>query len=113
MPVERSQLLALVDDVGRFYVRERALRRAQGAMRILLANDAALEDSAVRGYLGAVAAYFTGFHGEARRRLADIERRLARASQLQFNLTAERGVATARVEATQGVLSRLAELAPR
>jgi hypothetical protein len=113
MPVERSQLAALVDDVGRFYVRDRALRRAQGAMRILLANDAALDDSAVRAYLGAVATYFSGFHAEARKRLADLERRLARASQLQFNLTAERGVAVARIEATQGVLSRLAELAPR
>ena len=37
---------------------------------------------------------------------ADVERRLARVSQRQYNLTAERGVAARRIEATQGVLAR-------
>jgi hypothetical protein len=81
-------------------------------MRMLLSNRVELDDSAVRGYLAAVTTYFTGFEREARSHLADIDRRLARASQLQFNLTAERGVTARRVEATQGVLSRLAELGP-
>jgi hypothetical protein len=112
MPVDRARLKALADDVGRFYVRERTMRRAQEAMRTLLGNDATLDDAAVRGYLQAVTSYFTGFEREARAHLADLERRLARVSQLQFNLTAERGVALRRVEATRGVLSLLAELAP-
>jgi hypothetical protein len=113
MAVERGRLEALVDEVGRFYIRERRMRLAQDAMRTLLGNDAALDDAAVRGYLVAVTAYFTGFEREARAHLRDIDKRLARASQLQFNLTAERGVTARRVEATQGVLSRLAELAVR
>jgi hypothetical protein len=113
MGIERERLKALVDDVGRFYVREKRLRRAQVAMRTLLGYDADLDDAAVRGYLRAVEAYFSGFDREARAHLADLERRLARVSQVQFNLTAERGVAVRRVEATQGVLSALAELATR
>ncbi|MBD5633745.1 MAG: hypothetical protein IAI49_04620 [Candidatus Eremiobacteraeota bacterium] len=104
---------ALVDEVGRFYVRERQMRRAQDAIRTLLASDAALDDAAVRGYLVTVTAYFTGFEREARGHLRDLDKRLARVSQLQFNLTAERGVTARRVEATQGVLSRLAEFASR
>ena len=112
MPVDRTRLRAFVDEVGRFYVRERSMRRAQEAIRTLLASDADLDAAAVRGYLHAVTAYFTGFEREARRHLADLDRRLAHASQLQFNLTAERGVAIRRVEATQGVLSHLAELEP-
>jgi hypothetical protein len=111
MAVERSRLKALVDDVGRFYVRDRNMRRAQEAIRTLLANDAPLDDAAVRGYLGAVTTYFSGFEREARAHLADIDKRLARVSQLQFNLTAERGVTARRVEVTQGVLARLAEVA--
>ena len=55
--------------------------------------------------------YFSGFEREARAHLADIDKRLARVSQLQFNLTAERGVTARRVEVTQGVLARLAEVA--
>jgi hypothetical protein len=113
MAIDRPALRALVDDVDRFYVREKRLRRAQDAMRTLLGYDAELDDAAVRGYLGAVETYFSGFDREARAHLADLERRLARVSQLQFNLTAERGVATRRLEATQGVLSALAELAVR
>jgi hypothetical protein len=45
--------------------------------------------------------------------VSDVDRRLAKVSQLQFNLTAERGVAARRVEVTQGVLARLLELARR
>jgi hypothetical protein len=112
MPVDRTRLRELVDEVGRFYVRERSMRRAQDAIRTLLASDAELDDAAVRGYLRAVTTYFTGFEREAREHLAGLEKRLARASQLQFNLTAERGVAERRVVATQGVLAHLADLVP-
>jgi hypothetical protein len=111
MVPDRASLKALADEVGRFYVRERKMRRAQEAIRLLLASDAPLDPAAVRGYLNAVTDYFTGFEREARHHLADIDKRLARVSQLQFSLTAERGVTARRVEATQGVLSRLAELA--
>jgi hypothetical protein len=41
--------------------------------------------------------------------LADVDRRLAKVSQLQFNLTAERGVTARRVEVTQAVLTRARE----
>jgi len=71
------------------------------------------DESAVHRYLLAVRRYFTGFERDARARLKDVEMRLARASQLQFNLTAERGVAVRRVELTQGVLARALELAER
>jgi hypothetical protein len=111
MPVDRSALAALVDDVNTFYVRDRRMRRAQETMVGLLGRREDPKERAVRTYLDAVRRYFAGFEGEARTRLRDVERRLARASQLQFNLTAERGVALVRVERTQGVLARLAELA--
>lgn len=65
----------------------------------------------IAAYVGAVRRYFAGFEREARRRLGDVERRLAHVSQVQFNLTAERGVAARRVEAVQGVLAKLDELA--
>jgi hypothetical protein len=61
-------------------------------------------------YLAAARRYFVGFEREAREHLREVESRLAKVSQLQFNLTAERGVAARRVAATQGVLSRVAEL---
>jgi hypothetical protein len=57
--------------------------------------------------------YFRGFEREARAHLRDLDERLARVSQLQFNLTAERGVAARRAELTQGVLARVEELGPR
>jgi hypothetical protein len=54
--------------------------------------------------------YFTGFQREAQAHLKSVDRELERLYQLQYNLTAERGVAVRRVEATQGVLSAIAEL---
>jgi hypothetical protein len=109
--IRRAQLEALVADIGRFYITDRAMRRAQGKMSAALAAAAAMPSSRqTRAYLKEVARYFTGFAGEARVHLADLERRLGHVSQLQYNLTAERGVAVARVEATQGVLERLREV---
>jgi len=79
-------------------------------MGALLAGGAEISEEKTAAYLNAVRRYFAVFEREARAHLLDVERRLARASQVQFNLTAERGVAARRVEITQGVLSKLAEL---
>jgi hypothetical protein len=110
MLVDRERLGALAAEIGRFYVRERKLRRAQARMTELLAAGEPVADAEVAAYLTEVLRYFRGFEREARAHLSDLDRRLARVSQLQFNLTAERGVAAGRVEATQGVLARVAEL---
>jgi len=105
-----ERLRALVATVGAFYVRDRALERAQREIeRALAAGEPAAVD--VRAYLAAVKRYFSGFHSEANAQLRYVDRELERLYQRQFNLTAERAVAARRVEATQGVLSSLAELA--
>jgi hypothetical protein len=109
---EGSGLFALVAQVDRFHITDRSMRRAQTSMSDALARLETPRPREVRTYLRAVERYFSGFAREARSHLADIDRRLGRVSQLQFNLSAERGVAARRVEATQGVLSRLKELAP-
>jgi methylphosphotriester-DNA--protein-cysteine methyltransferase len=106
---DRERLSALVATVGAFYVRDRALERAQQEIeRALAAGD--LNADRVRAYLAAVERYFSGFAREAQAQLKYVDRELERLYQRQFNLTAERGVAARRVEATQGVLSSLAEL---
>jgi len=106
-----GRLRALVATVGEFYVRDRALERAQKAIeRALRAGEP--DRGEVRAYLAEVKRYFSGFHREAVGQLAYVDRELERLYQRQFNLTAERGVAARRVEATQGVLSSLAELGP-
>ncbi len=109
---ERRRFAALVADVGRFYITDRRMRRAQAAAGAARASPAPLPPRHVRTYRQAVARYFEKFEREARAHLGDLDRRLSRVSQLQYNLTAERGVAVRRVEATQGVLSRLKEVAP-
>lgn len=108
---ELDQLRGLVAAVGAFYVTDRELARAQKDMERALASGAP-DAAAVRAYTVAVERYFSGFAREARAQLAYVDRELERLYQRQFNLTAERGVAARRVEATQGVLSTLAELAP-
>jgi len=113
VPVERAALEALVGEVGRFYIREKKMRRAHEAMTAALAAGTPPTDAAVAAYVTAVKNYFGGFEREARAHLRDVERRLGRVSQLQYNLTAERGVTARRVEVTQGVLARLAEFASR
>lgn len=45
-----------------------------------------------------------------RAHLRDVDRRLERTNQIVFNLTAERGVAVKRIEATQSVLDALEPL---
>jgi CRISPR/Cas system CSM-associated protein Csm2 small subunit len=113
VPADREPLAALVAEVGGFHIRDRAMRHAQAEIERRLANDGRPDDVEVKRYLEAVRNYFSGFEREARERLGDVERRLAKVSQLQFNLAAERGVAVRRVEVTQGVLARALELARR
>jgi hypothetical protein len=106
----RERLQALTAEVGTFHLRERAIRRAHAAMSALLESGGEIGPADAAAYLAAVRRYFTGFSREAAAHLGDVERRLTHASQVQFNLAAERGVAVRRVEITQGVLSKLAEL---
>ena len=105
--VDRDRLVALVTEIGRFYITDRAMRRAQTQMSAALAQPEPPAARRVRAYLKAVSRYFSGFEREARVHLVDLDRRLGRASQLQYNLTAERGVAERRVEATASVLARV------
>jgi hypothetical protein len=114
--VDRERFAALVERVGSFYIRDRAMLRAQRRITAALAastrggSGGALDRREVDAYLAAVRRYFCAFAREAEAHLRSVDRRLDRVSQLQFNLTAERGVAQRRVEATQGVLSAVAEL---
>jgi len=112
MAAEPDKLAALVTEIGRFYIKDRDLRRAQDRIVKALAEGEPPPRELQR-YLASVRRYFSGFEREARAHLSDLERRLAHASQVQFNLTAERGVAARRVEAVQGVLAKLAEVAQR
>ena len=89
------------------------MRCAQARVAKVLAAGAPLGDDDAAAYLAAALRYFRGFEREARAHLRDLDGRLARVSQLQFNLTAERGVAARRVEVTQGVLALVEELGPR
>lgn len=111
--LDRETLARLVAEIDGFYVRDKKLRRAQEKMKGALARPGDVDVALVRAYLTALRAYFTGFAAEARARLKDVEARLARASQLQFNLTAERGVAAERAALTQGVLASIEEIAHR
>ena len=107
---DAARVRTLVATVGEFYVRDRALLAAQKRIeRVLSAGEP--DAASVRAYLDAVERYFRGFEREARMQLAHVDRELERLYQRQFNLTAERGVAARRVEATQGVLSSIAEIA--
>jgi hypothetical protein len=108
-----SDLSLLVEEIGRFHIRDRAMLRAQRDMTRTIASAAGPDAATVARYLDAVDHYFAGFEREARSHLGDIDQRLAKAAQLQFNLTAERGVTAKRIEITQGVLTRARELARR
>jgi len=96
--------------VGAFYVRDRTLAHAQREMERALAAGGP-DAAGLRTYLAAVDRYFSAFGREAKAQLSSVDRELERLYARQFNLTAERAVAARRVEATQGVLSSLAELA--
>ncbi len=111
--VDIRALETLVGEVSRFYIRDRKMRRAHDAMTARLEKKTVVSERFVAAYLATVETYFGGFEREARAHLADVDRRLARVSQLQYNLVAERGVTAKRVEVTQGVLARIAECARR
>lgn len=83
------------------------MERAQRRIAELLKAGKPVPQNESKVYIEATRRYFTGFEREARAHLEDLDRRLARVSQLQFNLTAERAVAVRRIEGTRSVLSLL------
>jgi len=107
--VAEARIAELVAAVGAFHLTDRAMRAAQEKMtRALAAGDA--DPETVRAYLAAVRRYFEPYEREAQGQLRHVDRELERLYQLQFNLTAERGVVAKRVEAVRGVLDGVAEL---
>ena len=109
MPAESGALRALVSRVGEFYLTDKRMKKAQGQIeRALAAGTPAQAD--VRAYLDAVGSYFAGFEREAREHLRSVDKRLEQVNQVHFNLSAERGVAVRRIEATQAVLHTLQNL---
>ncbi len=111
MRVDRP-LVELVARVGAFHITQRRMRDAQRRMEA--AADGGEVTEAMRAdYLAEVRRYFESFDAEARAQLRDVDRRLGRANQIQFNLTAERGVAVKRIEGTAGVLEALRALESR
>jgi hypothetical protein len=111
MPVDPG-LADLVNRVASFHITQRAMKRAQAAVEAAIGKGTV--DDAVRlAYIDEVRRYFEGFDREAREQLRDVDRRLERANQVHFNLTAERGVAVKRIEATSSVLEVLATVAGR
>lgn len=108
MPADDSFEL-LVARIGAFHITDRAMRRAQREAEAALRNGAPADD--VReSYLRSARRYFAAFGSEARAHLHDVDARLEKLNQVQFNLTAERGVAVKRIEATQGVLDAISAL---
>ncbi len=108
MPVD-PQLAELARRVGEFHITDRAMGEAQRAISAAIASDRA-DARETQRYLAAVRHYFSGFESEARAHLRDLDRRLEQLHQVQFNLTAERGVAAKRIEVTRGVLADAAAL---
>ncbi|HKU81064.1 MAG TPA: hypothetical protein VJP76_02755 [Candidatus Tumulicola sp.] len=106
MPADEA-LVALTEHVGGFHITDRAMRRAQEEMRAALESGRGLDGPARERYLAAVRRYFDAFAREAKAHLRDVDQRLVNLNQLQFNLTAERGVAVKRIEATAAVLHEI------
>jgi hypothetical protein len=102
-------IAALAARVAEFHITDRAMRRAQDDFERERAAGTASADASAR-YLQAVRRYFDGFAREARVHLRDVDRRLVDLHQVQFNLTAERGVAVKRIEAAEGVLGQATHL---
>ncbi len=105
-----AQLRELADRIAAFHITDRAMLRAQRTLEAALRAE---EVSPVvrRSYLAAVRAYFEGFERDAQAQLTGVDRQLDALYQRQYNLAAERGVARKRLDAVQGVLASLAELA--
>lgn len=107
---DSTEFRALVARVGEFYVTDKAMKNAQKKIEVALAAADA-GDREREEYLAAVRRYFNGFEREARAHLRDVDKRLEHVNQVHFNLTAERGVAVRRIEATQAVLQDLESVA--
>jgi hypothetical protein len=107
-----DSLRALVARVGEFYVTDKSLRNAQQKIEAAL-QAGTVDEAGKQAYLSAVRRYFSGFEKEARAHLRDVDKRLEHVNQVHFNLTAERGVAVRRIEATQGVLAELERVGNR
>lgn len=101
-----DRFAALVARVGKFHITDRAMRAAQDSA-VKAVQSGTVNDAVRVSYLDAVRRYFGAFEREARGHLRDVDRRLANANQIVFNLAAERAVATKRIEATQEVLAQL------
>lgn len=97
---------SLVARVREFYVTDKAMKKAQQKIEIALAQGGS-DDRDQKEYLAAVRRYFSGFEREARAHLREVDKRLENINQVHFNLTAERGVAVRRIEATQAVLQEV------
>ncbi len=110
MPYNENQFRELVARVGEFYITHKKMRKAQDKIEAALRNGSAQDPSEQRTYLQAVRQYFTEFDREARKQLRSVDQRLENVNQVHFNLTAERGVAVRRIEATQNVLRELSAL---
>jgi hypothetical protein len=98
-----NEFSALVKRVGEFYITDRSMKAAQKKIESALGAGNS-DQSAREEYLAAVRRYFSGFEREARGHLRSVDKRLEHVNQVHFNLTAERGVAVRRIEATQAVL---------
>jgi hypothetical protein len=108
--VSEGPLRELAERVATFHITDRAVLKAQRAFEdALRAGDPSPAQRAA--YLAAVKNYFTGFARDADAQLSGVDRQLDALYQRQYNLAAERGVAQKRIEAVQGVLASLAELA--
>jgi imidazolonepropionase-like amidohydrolase len=109
MPDSDERFRELVARIGAFHITDRAMKAAQRAAETAVRNGR-IEESVQRAYVKAARHYFSGFEREARGHLRDVDRRLEHVNQVRFNLSAERGVAVKRIEATQSVLRELAEI---
>lgn len=109
--MSEASLRELAERVAAFHITDRAMLRAQRAFEDAL--RAGEPSPGVRtAYVAAVRAYFAGFERDAQAQLAGVDRELDALYQRQYNLAAERGVARKRLDAVQGVLASLAEIAP-
>lgn len=104
-----GDIAALVAHVGEFYITDKAMKRAQNSIERAL-DGGSLSEMQKTEYLAAVERYFSAFQREARAHLRDVDRRLEHVNQVHFNLTAERGVAVRRIEATQAILAELSSV---
>jgi hypothetical protein len=100
-----GKLRSLIELVAGFHLRAGSMRRAQQRIEAQLATGNPIPQREIEAYLAQTRRYFSEFEREAREHLKDVEKRLVHVGQLQYNLTAERGVALRRVEVTKGVLS--------